>query len=52
MNQAEKDAEQWQRKHQEAEYRRWIQATETGTPYYINQYGDVILEKDKKEDSK
>lgn len=51
MNQADKDAEQWMKQHREAEYRRWIQATETGTPYYINQHGDVVID-DKKEESK
>lgn len=52
MNQADRDHEQWLKKHQENEYRRWIQATETGTPYYIDQHGDVIMEDKKKEESK
>jgi hypothetical protein len=52
MNQADKDAEKWMKMNQEAQYRRWIQATETGTPYFINQHGDVVMENEKKEESK
>lgn len=47
MNQADKDAEQWMKMNQEAQYRAWIKATETGTPYFINQHGDVVIEKEK-----
>jgi hypothetical protein len=47
MNQADKDHEQWLKKNQETQYREWIKATETGTPYYINQHGDVVIEKEK-----
>jgi len=47
MNQADQDAEQWMKQHQANQYREWIKATETGTPYFINQNGDVVAEKDK-----
>ena len=47
MNKADKDAEKWQQMNQAAQYREWIRATETGTPYYINPQGDVVIE-DKK----
>lgn len=50
MNQADKDAQQWMEMNQKAQYREWIKATETGTPYFINQHGDVVAEKDKTND--
>ena len=50
MNQADKDAQKWMEMNQKAQYREWIKATETGTPYFINQYGDVVVEKDKPND--
>jgi len=48
MNKADKDAQKWQEMNQAAQYREWIRATETGTPYYINPQGDVITEKEEK----
>ena len=50
MNQADKDAQKWMEMNQKAQYREWIKATETGTPYFINQHGDVVVEKDKPND--
>ena len=47
MSKADKDAQKWQEMNQAAQYREWIRATETGTPYYINPQGDVVTE-DKK----
>ena len=50
MNQADKDAEKWMEMNQKAQYRELIKAKEMGTPYYINQHGDVITEKEKTND--
>jgi hypothetical protein len=50
MNQADKDAQKWMEMNQKAQYRELIKAKETGAPYYINQHGDVVIEKDKKDD--
>jgi hypothetical protein len=49
MNQADKDAEKWMEMNQKAQYREWIKATESGEPYYINQHGDVVIEKENKD---
>ena len=49
MNQADKDAQKWMEMNQKAQYREWIKATETGTPYFINQHGDVVIEKENKD---
>jgi hypothetical protein len=46
MNQADKDAEQWLIMNQKKQHYELIKAKELGTPYYINEYGDVIREKD------
>ena len=48
MSKADKDAQKWQEMNQAAQYREWIRATETGTPYYINTQGDVVTEKEEK----
>ena len=48
MNQADRDAEQWMRDNAKWQYRKWIEATETGAPYHIDNNGDVIIEKEKK----
>ena len=52
MNKADKDAQKWQEMNQAAQYREWIRATETGTPYYINPQGDVVTEDKKTTDNK
>ena len=52
MNQADKDAQKWMEANSKWQYRRWVEATESGTPYYINEHGDVITEKDKNEPQK
>ena len=48
MSKADDDAAKWMQMNQAAQYREWIRATETGTPYYINTQGDVITEKEYK----
>ena len=47
MNQADKDAEKWMEMNQKAQYREWVKATESGTPYYINQHGDVVINEER-----
>jgi hypothetical protein len=49
MNQADKDAQKWMEANSKWQYRELIKAKETGQPYYINQHGTVIIEKDKNE---
>ena len=49
MNQADKDAQKWMEANSKWQYRRWIEATESGKPYHIDQNGDVIIEKEKDE---
>ena len=48
MSKADDDAQKWMEMNQRNQYREWIRATETGTPYYINQFGEVITEKEEK----
>jgi len=48
MSKADDDASKWLEMNRKAQYREWIRATETGTPYYINGNGDVITEKEEK----
>ena len=52
MNQADRDAEQWMRENAKWQYRNWVNATETGTPYYIDNNGYVITETKKEEEKK
>jgi len=49
MNQADKDARQWEEANRRWQERNLIEAKESGKPYYINQHGDVVIEKDKNE---
>ena len=42
MNQADKDAQKWQEMNARNQHYELIKAKELGTPYYINQHGDVI----------
>ena len=49
MNQADKDARQWEEANRKWQERNLIEAKESGQPYYINQHGDVVIEKDKNE---
>ena len=49
MNQADKDAEKWMQDNYKWQQRKLIEAKETGQSYYINQHGDVVLEKEKDE---
>jgi hypothetical protein len=48
MNQADKDAEKWMRDNAKWQERNLYRAKETGDAYYIDQHGDVIIEKEKK----
>ena len=50
MNQADKDAAKWMEANAKWQYRDLITAKETGAPHYINQHGDVVIEKEKKDD--
>jgi len=49
MNQADKDAEKWMEMNQKAQYKELIRAKESGDPHYINQFGDVVVVKEKDE---
>ena len=49
MNQADKDAQKWMEANAKWQYRELIKAKEEGQPYYINQHGIVIIEKEKNE---
>jgi len=49
MNQADKDAQKWMEMNQKAQYRELIRAKELGDAHYINQHGDVVVEKEKDE---
>jgi len=48
MSKADDDAAKWMEMNSKVQYREWIRATESGTPYYINSNGDVITEKEEK----
>jgi hypothetical protein len=48
MSKADDDAQKWMEANSKWQYRKWIEATETGAPYYIDNNGDVIIEKEKK----
>jgi hypothetical protein len=50
MNQADKDAQKWMEANSKWQYRDLIKAKETGTPYYIDQNGNVITKKEEKKD--
>jgi hypothetical protein len=50
MNQADKDAQKWMEANAKWQERELYKAKETGNPYYINQHGDVVIEKEKKDD--
>jgi hypothetical protein len=49
MNQADKDHEQWMQDNAKWQYKRIIQAKESGQQYYIDETGYVIIEKGKDE---
>jgi len=42
MNQADKDAQKWIEMNARNQRYELYKAKELGTPYYINQHGDVI----------
>jgi len=47
MNQADKDAQMWMEMNQRAQYRELIRAKESGDSHYINQNGDIVIEKEE-----
>jgi hypothetical protein len=47
MSRADDDAQKWMEANSKWQYRNWVNATETGKPYYIDQNGTVIIEKPK-----
>ena len=49
MNKADRDAEIWMRMHQQNQQRELYKAKETGENYFINQFGEVVTEKNKEE---
>lgn len=52
MTQADRDAERWMQDNAKWQQRNLYRAKETGEPYHINQHGDVVIEKPKKEGEK
>jgi hypothetical protein len=49
MNQADKDAQKWMEAHSRWQYKKLVEAKETGQQYYIDGTGCVIVEKGKDE---
>jgi hypothetical protein len=49
MTQADRDAERWMRDNAKWQERNLYRAKETGDAYFIDQFGDVVIEKPKKE---
>jgi hypothetical protein len=49
MNKADRDAEKWIQANQQHQQRELYKAKETGENYFINQFGEVITEKNKEE---
>lgn len=47
MSNAERDAQKWIEANRKWQERNLYRAKETGDPYYIDQYGQVIIEKPK-----
>ena len=47
MTQADRDAERWMQDNAKWQQRNLYRAKETGDNYYINQHGDVVIEKPK-----
>ena len=52
MSKADEDAQKWMEANSKWQYRNWVNATETGTPYYIDNNGDVITKTKKEEEKK
>ena len=49
MTQADRDAERWTEANSKWQQRNLYRAKETGDPYFINAFGEVVIEKPKKE---
>jgi len=49
MSNADRDAEIWMRAHLKNQERELYRAKETGDNYFINEFGEVVTEKPKKE---
>ena len=52
MNQADKDAQKWQKMNQRVQYKNLIKAKELGDLYYINAQGDIIIHDPSKPEEK
>jgi hypothetical protein len=52
MNQADKDAQKWMEMNARNQRYELYKAKELGTPYYINQHGDVIKDERKRTSQK
>ena len=52
MTQADRDAERWMQDNAKWQQRNLYRAKETGDAYFINGFGEVVIEKPKKEDEK
>ena len=50
MSQADRDAEKWMQAHLRNQERELYRAKETGENYHINQFGEVVTEKNKAEE--
>jgi hypothetical protein len=49
MNKADRDAEKWIQANQQHQQRELYKAKESGELHHINQFGEVITEKNKEE---
>ncbi len=47
MNRADRDAEKWMQDNAKWQQRNLYRAKETGDAYFINEFGDVVIEKPK-----
>ena len=50
MGDAERDAQKWIEANRKWQERNLYRAKETGEPYFINEFGEVVIEKPKKEE--
>ena len=52
MSKADDDAQKWMEANSKWQQRNLYRAKETGDAYHINQHGDVVIEKPKKDGEK
>ena len=52
MSQADIDAQKWMEANAKWQQRELYKAKETGSLHHINQHGDVVIEKEKKDENR